>query len=262
MQRLTEQRETEWEEVQSYIDATGCLMKFLARALDDPEPRRCGKCSSCLGRPVVSPSFSREGVVGAARFLRHAEIPLECRKQVPKSAFVEYNFMRNLPTALRAETGRILSRWGDAGWGQFVAEDKHKGYFRDELVQAVSEMIRERWRPDPAPTWVTCIPSQIRPSLVPDFAERLAGCLAISFIRVVKKIKRNEPQKSQQNSFYQCRNLDGAFSIDRQVPDGPVLLIDDVVDSGWTLTVAATLLRRAGSGPVWPVALTTSNIGA
>jgi len=45
------------------------------------------------------------------------------------------------------------------------------------------------------------------------------------------------------------------------VPSGPVLLVDDVVDSGWTLTVVAALLRQAGSGPVWPVALATTSVG-
>src|SRR5690606_31215836 len=108
----------------------------------------------------------------------------------------------------------------------------------------------------------TCVPSLNHPNLVPDFAQRLADALGLPFEPVVKKVKENEPQKVQQNRFHQCRNLDGVFGIDGPVPTGPVLLVDDVVDSAWTLTIAAALLRRAGSGPVWPCALTTSSIGA
>lgn len=163
--------------------------------------------------------------------------------------------------AERAEVGRILSRWADAGWGQIVADDKHSGRFRDELVDAVVEMLRDRWQPAPSPTWVTCVPSKNHPTLVPDFAGRLAAALGLPFLPVVTKVKDNEPQKGQQNRFHQCQNLDGVFAIEGEVPSGPVLLLDDVVDSGWTLTVIAALLKRAGSGPVWPLALTTSSMG-
>ncbi len=248
--------------MQSYIDAPGCLMEFLANALDDVNPQPCGICESCLGRPIVEPSFSQVGGIDAARFLRHSEMPLECNKQVARDAFVEYGFRGNLAHNLRAETGRILSRWGDAGWGQVVADDKHQNHFRDELVEAVAEMMHERWQPEPTPEWVTCVPSRNHPDLVPDFARRLAERLRLPFEPVVTKIRDNEPQKEQQNRFHQCRNLDGVFAIEGPIPEGPVLLVDDVFDSGWTMTVIAALLRQAGSGPVWPVALATSSPGS
>ena len=123
-------------------------------------------------------------------------------------------------------------------------------------------MITERWHPDPAPQWVTCVPSRNHPNLVPDFAERLAASLNLPYLPVVQKVRDNEQQKGQQNRFHQCRNLDGVFAIEGDVPKGPVLLVDDVVDSAWTLTVIAALLKQAGSGTVWPLALTTSSIGA
>jgi ATP-dependent DNA helicase RecQ len=122
-------------------------------------------------------------------------------------------------------------------------------------------MIRDRWRPVPPPGWVTCVPSRNHPDLVPDLARRLAAHLALPFVDVVRKVRDNEPQKLQQNRYRQCRNLDGAFAVDAGAPSGPVLLVDDVVDSGWTLTVVAALLRQAGSGPVWPVALATTSVG-
>ncbi len=89
IRRLTAQREVEWEEMQAYIDTDGCLMEFLAKALDDENPQPCGICESCLGRPLVAPSFSRAGAIDAARFLRHSEMPLECKKQVARDAFME-----------------------------------------------------------------------------------------------------------------------------------------------------------------------------
>ena len=259
--RLTAQRQAEWGQVQSYIDEPGCLMRFLAEALDDPDPKRCGKCARCMGSAVIDTSISRETVVAATRFLRQAEMPLQCNKQVAKGSFPEYGWSGNLPAALRAETGRVLSRWGDAGWGEIVEREKHGGRFGDELVSAAAEMIRDRWQPDPWPDWVTCVPSNRHPALVPDWASRLANALSLPFVPAVVKVRENAPQKTQQNRFHQCHNLDGAFLVEGRVREGGVLLVDDVVDSGWTLTVVAALLRRHGCSAVWPFALATASPG-
>ncbi|WP_419653578.1 ComF family protein, partial [Thiolapillus sp.] len=99
------------------------------------------------------------------------------------------------------------------------------------------------------------------PALVPDFARRLAGQLGLLFVEVIAKVRDNEPQKMQQNRFHQCRNLDGAFQVAEGIPAEPVLLVDDIIDSGWTVTVLAALLQRAGSGPVFPVALASTSSG-
>ena len=258
---LTRQRQTEWQEMQRYLDTDGCLMAFLAAALDDPMPRQCGQCAGCLGRPVVDMSFERLQTVAATRFLQQSEMRLVCPVQVPRHGLPNYGFSGNLLRELRAETGRILSRWGDAGWGQVAADGKSRGRFADQLVLAAAEMVQERWRPDPSPEWVSCVPSRAHPDLVPDFAAGFAGALRVPFLPVVIKIRDNEPQKVQQNRFHQCRNLDGAFVIAGGVLDGPVLLVDDVFDSGWTLAVIAALLRQAGCGPVWPLALAAANPG-
>lgn len=261
IRRLTLQREVEWQEIQRYIDESGCLMKRLAEALDDTTSQECGKCTCCLGRPLVSPSFNRETAIAAARFVRHSEFPLECRKQVPQGAFTYYDLRGNLPKHLQAEEGRTLSRWGDAGWGRVIAESKDAGRLPDELVDAVVTMLEERWLPSPPPTWVTCVPSMRNPDLVPDYARRLTALLGLTFMPAVAKIRENKPQKEQQNRFHQCQNLDGVFAIQGSIPNGPVLLVDDVTDSGWTLTIVAALLRQAGSGPVYPLALASSNPG-
>ena len=97
--------------------------------------------------------------------------------------------------------------------------------------------------------------------LVPDYARRLAEALSLPFAQVVEKVKDTPPQKAQQNRFHQCHNLDGAFVVDDQAREGTVLLVDDIVDSGWTLTVVAALLRQAGCKAVWPFALATSSPG-
>jgi ATP-dependent DNA helicase RecQ len=259
--RLTRQRAQEWQDVQGYIDSTRCLMVYLAHALDDEYAQPCGKCANCLGHPVVSEAFSHRRAAAAALYLKRSELPLECNKQVASGAFPNYGFKGNLPENIRAETGRILSRWGDAGWGRLISDDKHSGHFRDDLVEAVAEMLEARWNPDPAPTWLSCIPSQNHPELVPDFSRRLALRLGLPFLEVVSKIRPNQPQKMQANRYHQCFNLDGVFAVTDDIPDGPVLLVDDIVDSAWTLTVVAALLRQAGSGPVWPVALATTNTG-
>ncbi|MGH8501962.1 MAG: RecQ family ATP-dependent DNA helicase [Gammaproteobacteria bacterium] len=245
IERLTQQRIVEWQEVQSYINTQECLMTFLARALDDREARPCGKCANCLGHPVVGVDYAHAGAVAAARYLKHAELALVCKKQVAANAFKEYGFRGNLPERIQAESGRILSRWGDAGWGQVVRDDKHAGHFRDELAEALAEMIRDRWRPAP----------------VPDLAQRVARSLKLSFVAAVVKVRTNEPQKLQQNRYHQCVNLDGVFKVTDDVLDGPVLLVDDVVDSAWTMTVVAALLRRSGAGLVWPVALASTSAG-
>ena len=259
--RLTARRELEWREVQSYIDERGCLMEFLAKVLDDPAPRPCGRCASCLGTPVVDESFARETAAAASRFLRQAEVPLECNRQVAKGAFPTYGWSGNLSPEIRARPGRILSRWGDAGWGEVVAKDKRDGRFRDELVQASAELIVDRWQPDPWPEWVTCVPSNRNPALVPDFAKRLAEALSLPYVAAVVKVKDNPPQKEQQNRFHQCHNLDGVFAVEGQIRKGAVLLVDDVVDSGWTLTVIAALLRESDCEAVLPFALATSSVG-
>ena len=262
IERLTHQREEEWQQLQGYLDERECLMRYLARALDDSQTDRCGRCEPCLGAPVVDPTFSQELVREAARFLRHAEFDLDCRVRIPAGALTQHALgPGNLPAELRAEKGRVLSRWRDDSWGQLVSDGKAGGRFSDELVDVAVDMLNERWQPDPRPEWVTCVPSTSHPSLVPEYAERLAAALQLPFEPVVSKARQTQPQKLQDNSFHQCRNLDGAFAIDDEVPPGPVLLVDDVVDSRWTLTLVAALLLQRGSGPVWPLALAASWAG-
>ena len=254
VQRLTALRRAEQEQMQCYMRSTQCLMLFLQQALDDPHAQPCGQCT---GEPIVSPSVDEQTVLEAVRFLRRSEIPLEPRKMWPaKEGLTISGGQGTIPEPLRAQEGRALSLWGDAGWGTLVKKGKYQdGYYDDELVLGMVEMI-QRWNPQPAPRWVTCVPSLRHPRLVADFAQRLAHQLGLPFVPCVKKVRDTRPQKEMQNSFHQVRNLDGAFEVQwwRDMSK-PVFLVDDVVDSGWTLTVVAAVLRKAGSGPVFPVVL-------
>jgi len=141
-----------------------------------------------------------------------------------------------------------------------VAKGKAEGRFADDLVTASAELIQTRWKMESLPSWVTCIPSTRHPDLVPDFAMRLAAMLGIPFRPVLIKTRHTEEQKGMENRYHQCHNLDGAFAVEDSGPEfaGPVLLVDDVFDSGWTLTLAVALLRQAGSGPVYPYTLATT----
>jgi ATP-dependent DNA helicase RecQ len=87
------------------------------------------------------------------------------------------------------------------------------------------------------------------------FAQRLAEQLGIPFVDVLRKVRETAPQKEMQNSVQQLRNLLNAFSIEGRVPPGAVLLVDDVIDSGWTLCLLGAMLQRHGSGPVFPFTL-------
>ena len=233
-------------------------MVYLGRALDDKTIQPCGKCASCAERPILSESFSPDTANQAAIFLKRSYQPLEARKRWPvKDMFEHYPFKGSvIPPELMVSEGRALSLWGDAGWGHMVREDKYQaGRFRDELVEGCLQML-EIWQPDPKPAWVTCIPSLKHTALVPDFAQRLAVRLGLPFSACLCKVRQNEQQKTMHNSYMQAKNLDGAFEVDKSAMlEGPVLLLDDMVDSRWTFTVAGAILRLAGCPAVMPMAL-------
>jgi ATP-dependent DNA helicase RecQ len=192
----------------------------------------------------------------AVAFLRRSDLPIEARGRWQTGALPAYGWRGRIPAEQRAEPGRALCLLGDSGWGSLVRRGKYQdGRFADELVEALAGLVRG-WRPNPAPTWVTCIPSLNHPMLVRDLASRLAARLSLPFVPAVRKVRATQPQKQMENSWQQAHNLDGAFHIDPwKGVAGPVLLVDDIVDSRWTFTVVAALLRGAGSKAVFPLAL-------
>jgi len=251
--RITALRRAELAQMQKYVSHRGCLMEFLARALDDPDAKTCGVCANCQGRGFRAETPA-ELVKQAAEFLGRVDIVLEPKKRWPLDMVLSENSV--IPADLRNAPGRSLCYYGDAGWGRLVREGKYeRGEFDDQMVDASAQLIRERWQPEPFPEWVTAIPSRRHPGLVYDFASRLARSLGVPFVAALVRTSEAPEQKLMANSSMQARNVAGTLGTIEQVPAGPVLLIDDIVDSGWTLTLAGWLLRNKGSGVVHPFTL-------
>ena len=249
-ERLTALRRDEQAEMQQYVQLSSDHMAFLIRALDG-DPRGI----SPPPLPPLPASPSPELVTEAVAFLRRSSRPVEPRRQWPTR--------KRIAPEHQAQPGRVLCVWNDAGWGRLVSRGKlQDGRFSNELVGACAALLRE-WRPDPSPTWVAAVPSLRHPHLVPDFARRLADALDLPFSDVLKKTGSRPEQKTMENSDRQARNVLGSLVVAKEaIVAGPVLLVDDVVDSQWTFTVAAWELRRRGCGPVWPLALANAGGGS
>ena len=251
--RLTELRMREQRQMQRYVRLEHGHMEFLISALDgDPE----GIVSPRL--PPLPAEVSPQTERDAQLFLRRLELPIPPRLMWPPGGLSNAAVDGRIPEDHRAETGRALCLWGDAGWGEMVKRGKQMDRrFANDLVAACASLVR-RWKPNPQPRWVTSIPSLRNPGLVSDFAQRLAGALELPFRPVLVKTEDRPPQKNMQNSVQQAHNVAGSFAVARtDIPATPVLLVDDIVGSRWTFTVGAWLLRRNGSGRVWPLALST-----
>ncbi|MDQ3420026.1 MAG: RecQ family ATP-dependent DNA helicase [Acidobacteriota bacterium] len=253
-ERVTATRHEELAAIQAFVDSRSCLMEFVAQALDDPHARPCGHCAVCR-HGLLAVDIDQAIAQRAVEFLRRSHRVIEPRVRWGSTGLVGRT--GNIAAELRASTGQALCMWGDAGWGARVREGKYQhGRFDDELVDACVEMIRDEWRPEPLPGWVTAVPSSRRPVLVPDFAARLAAKLGLPFVECLRKIRETPPQKTMENSAQQMANIAETFEVVGGVsPLGPVLLVDDTIDSRWTLTECAFVLRSAGSGPVHPLAL-------
>ncbi len=240
VERVTAVRRAEQDAMRGYAEGDDCLMWVLRRELDDPGAARCGRCANCTGQAWdVEPD---PAVLDAARrYLRSPDIPIEPRSRWP-AGLTERSGA--IPAEVRLQPGRALSYDNDGGWGDLVRAGKFgTGSFPDELVRASRDLVADRWRPDPIPGWVTCVPSRAHPELVPDLAARLASALGIPFLPVVEKTGDNRPQKEMENSAQQLRNVMGRFRVSGSVPPDPVLLVDDILDSRWTLTVVGEALR-------------------
>jgi ATP-dependent DNA helicase RecQ len=252
--QVTAARRTEQQSMIDYFHTTDCRMRFIANLLDDPSADNCGICDNCTGTSVDR-ELPVELVAEAETFLRKRPIALVTKKMYFDPAV---GSRRKIPDAERLEDGRVLSIWGDAGWGELVRDGKQRtGTFDERLVDALGELVAE-WAPDPAPQWVTSVPSLRHPELVPRFAEQLAQRLGLPYLPMLAKVTERPEQKHQQNSAHQQHNVEGAFAVTGDVPNGPVLLVDDIVDSAWTMTEIGRVLRRTGATLVYPVALAST----
>ena len=256
--RLTDLRYKELNQMLEYVKLPfGAHMNFLIKELDgDPstiKPQNLPALPELIDKNL-------EGL--GLKFLYGFHRSLEPRKKWPNEGMQAYRLKGLIKAEHRAEVGRSLCYYNDDGWGKLVQEGKYKtNNFSDQLVDACLEMIK-KWNPKPFPTWVTCLPSLRNPTLVPDFAKKLARALNLPFVMTLKKTRERPPQKEMANSIKQARNIDGSLDV-KNLPfnKGPVFLIDDTVDSKWTFTVASWILRNNGSGQVWPLALAITGQG-
>jgi ATP-dependent DNA helicase RecQ len=251
VEQVTALRRAEQAAMVAYAATSQCRMAFLRCQLDDLDADPCGRCDNCRGQPI-GPAVDRALVVDALAYLRGSELEIEPRRRWPAGLDLP---SVQLPADRQLQPGRALCVYGDGGWGSVVKRAKYQEHrYPEELVTAAVRLIR-RWAPTPAPTWVTCIPSTSSPGLVPELARGIAAALGLPFHHVVRRVRPGRAQKEMENSAQQFRNVHGAFEIVAPVPDGAVLLIDDIVDSRWTLTTVGFALREAGSGIVYPFTL-------
>ncbi|MDP2362096.1 MAG: RecQ family ATP-dependent DNA helicase [bacterium] len=253
-ERLTILRRAEQAQMEEYAALRQGHMEFLIHALDGDargiQPPRLD--------PL--PAGTKPALVQAAiEFLRRTKLVIEPRRLWPTGGMPSLDQKGRISPKFQMEEGRALCAWGDAGWGSLVRQGKYQdGHFSDDLVQACARMIRA-WRPQPPIEWVTAVPSLRHPRLVPDFARRLAAELGLPFQESLRKTGHRPEQKTMANSIQQARNVDGSLSVNAlAVLPGAVLLVDDMVDSRWTLTLGAYLLREHGGGAVFPLALATT----
>jgi len=257
-QRVTEQRVAELEEMKAYIRYDGCLMRYIADVLDDPAPpERCGKCKNCRqSQSNFVPDA--QAVEAASQFLRQGKpVVVEPRLRWP----------HGLPGIKRAskiehsnQPGIALCNYYDAGWSEQVKQARNEtNRFSDELLQASVELLRQHFASlRQPPLWVTSVPSQRRPQLVADFAARLAAALKLPYQDVLTHVKQHPEQRTMRNSFQQAMNVFNAYAVEGRPPRSPALLVDDIADSRWTLTVIGALLQSRGAGPVYPFVLAST----
>ena len=260
VERLKQIRLAEQEEMKRYMMATRCLQQVLCEALDDPSASPCGRCAVCAGRPPLPTTYAEHLVHEAATFLRHRAYVIAPRKRWP-GVHLAITGKTTIPEVLQAAEGRALGTWRDGAWGELTYTGKYvHAHFDDALVEAARALIAKTWAPQPAPAWVTCVPSRRRPALVRSFAERLAHVLGLPFRPCITQPCDVPEQKLMGNSTFRVQNIKDAFAVEATVPQGQaVLLVDDIVDSGWTFTVLAARLRQAGAGPVYPFALASAS---
>ncbi len=262
VKQLASRRRAQRTDMDAYANGGRCLMQALSESLGDAAAGRCGRCSVCTGRHIVDVGEIEALTTVAEDFLNRREIRLTPRRKWPQGGLPNYGFRSNatIEEELRAEEGRSLSYFQVGSNGRRLRDEKYRlGSFSDDSVRQAAAFI-EHWDPHPRPLWVAAMPSDHRPNLVPDFAKRLAGALGLRYVEALRKTRPTENQKAMQNNSFRAKNLDGSLEVVAGAPlDGPGLFVDDMYDSGMTVTVAVALLKRAGAGPVHPFTLSKAS---
>ncbi|QWC18049.1 RecQ family ATP-dependent DNA helicase [Halorubrum sp. 2020YC2] len=250
---ITEQRWRELAQIQEFVKTESCLAAFIDDVLDGTMTTSCGQCANCTG-PFLPSSVRDEALVDeAVEHYRDASWQvISARYYMPEPD----GGRSKIADTRKTEDGRTLTVYGDPGLGELVREQRSNGEaYSQEVVDAAVEHIQAVWEPTPAPAWVTAVPSRNDDEHVTDLAQRIAAGLGVPYEPALRKVKSTDSQHELANSYQKRWNVEDAFEVTAGVRSDPVLLVDETVNSRWTLTEAGLTLRDGGSGIVYPFAL-------
>ncbi|MDI6911390.1 DEAD/DEAH box helicase [Nocardioides sp.] len=271
--RVTEARQREQQAMLDYIATDACRMRFLRDQLDDPDAEECGRCDNCGGL-ALSAEVSAAALEEAGARLARPGVVVAPRKMWP-TALANLGIELKGKIAEGADEGRAVARLTDLGHGQALrqlfAPATPDGPVPVPLVRAVLEVLGD-WRP-PVDA-IVVVESQTRPGLTADLAAGLSRHLGVPVLGRWAIVNPDVvPGQGAANSAQRVAAVGRRFAlqVDQQVDqqaeqqqaDQPldglrVLLIDDRTDTGWTLTLAARAVRRAGAAEVRPLVLATT----
>ncbi|MEO7981418.1 MAG: DEAD/DEAH box helicase, partial [Sporichthyaceae bacterium] len=262
--RVAAARDAEAASMLGYQATEGCRMRFLQEALDDPGAVDCGRCDRCAG-PWYDATVPDGAVQAATRTLRKVGVPLEPRSQWPSGmSRLDVPLSGRIGPGEKLDEGRVVARLTDLGWGQrlraLLAAGSPDAPADERLLAACVEVLAG-WAWADRPVAVVVVPSLTRPQLVASVAQHLSSLGRLEDLGALD-LTTDEPTGGPGgNSAFRLAAVHRRFAVPAataaRLPglDGPVLLVDDQVDSRWTMTVAGALLRRAGAPAVLPFAL-------
>ncbi|MEU8318002.1 RecQ family ATP-dependent DNA helicase [Nonomuraea sp. NPDC048881] len=258
--RIAAERKAEQDAMLRYLTTEECREQYLRRHLDDDTATPCGRCDNCTGRHR-SPEIAAQAVETARERLSRPGVEIEARRQWPTGLA---DLSGRIKPELGAEPGRALGRLTDIGWGNRLREllAGADGPMADDMFKAVVQVL-SAWDWQERPVAVVNVPSATRPLLVRGFAERLAQVGRLTYLGELG-YRAGSPGR-QFNSAKRVQAIRGTLAMPKDLGaaiaqcGGPVLLIDDRVDTGWTMTLAAALIRHAGAPAVLPLALATTS---
>ncbi|MFE6224695.1 RecQ family ATP-dependent DNA helicase [Streptomyces sp. NPDC057854] len=274
---VARQRADEQQAMREYATTTGCRMEFLRRRLDDEQAAPCGRCDNCAG-PRFDPKVTGAALDAARGELGRPGVEVEPRRMWPTGlAAAGVDLKGRIPAGEQASAGRALGRLSDIGWGNrlrpLLAESAPDGPVPDDVVQAVVQVLAD-WAKGPGgwasgaadapsrPAGVVTVASRRRPTLVGSLGARIAEIGRMPLLGAVEYAAGAEDvHLSRTNSAQRVIGLHRTLEVPPGVAErvaaagGPVLLVDDLSDTGWTLAVAARLLLRSGAEGVFPLVL-------
>lgn len=262
--RIAAAREAEQAAMLAYERGASCRMELLRRELDDPTAAPCGRCDVCAG-PWYTTEVSGAAADQASSRLAHSGVPIEPRGQWPTGADRRGVAVKGrIAVTERPETGRVIARLTDLGWGGPLRELLATGAPDQELpaalVPAVLETLRD-WPWEARPVGVVAMPSLSRPRLVGSTAAMISERGRLPLLGTLDLDTSRPATGPGGNSAFRLATVWRRFSLSPELATavaeapGPLLLVDDLVDSRWSLTVAARELRLAGAQSVLPFAL-------